>query len=208
MSQTASAPGDPPVEDRSDRRVVLSDPRAIRVLAHPARLTLLDELYAHREERTATELAELVGLSASATSYHLRALEREGLVARATPRADGRARPWRAAASGLSIESQHVAASSAAEALLLDQVLSRLQQDWIRWSGQASEPVEWKDAATLARTRVWLTADEAREAVTALEAALEPYRNRAVGQRPPDSREVHAFWSVVPVAPAHRDVGS
>lgn len=207
MAQTAPPHGDPPVRDDSDRRLVLSDPRAIRALAHPARLTLLDELYAHREERTATELAELVGLSASATSYHLRALEREGLVARATPRADGRARPWRAAASGLSIESTHEAASSAAESLLLDQVLSRLQQDWMRWSGQTSEPAEWKDAATLARTRVWLTAAEAREAATALEAALEPYRNRAVGQRPPESREVHAFWSVVPVVPNHAEAG-
>ena len=75
--------------------VVLSDPRALRALAHPARLTVVDELY-QGTERTASELADLTGLTPSAMSYHLRALERWGVVKRAEPgatRASGRGRP-------------------------------------------------------------------------------------------------------------------
>ena len=53
---------------------MLTDPRAIKALAHPARLAVIDELFAGRQ-LTATECAEIAGLSPSAMSYHLRALE-------------------------------------------------------------------------------------------------------------------------------------
>ena len=46
---------------------------------------------------TATECAEVCGLSPSATSYHLRALAKAGLVEEAPSRGDGRERVWRAA---------------------------------------------------------------------------------------------------------------
>ena len=65
-----------------NKRVVITDPRAIRALAHPARQRIIDELYSGRV-LTATECAELAGLTPSATSYHLRALERWGIVERA-----------------------------------------------------------------------------------------------------------------------------
>src|SRR5262252_1273011 len=73
--------------------LTLEDPGALRALAHPARLAVVDELY-QGNERTSSELAELTGLSPSAMSYHLRALERWGIVERGTPRNDGRERPW------------------------------------------------------------------------------------------------------------------
>ena len=61
--------------------VVLRDPRAIKALAHPARLAVIDEFFAGRR-LTATECAEIAGLSASAMSYHLRALEKWGIIRR------------------------------------------------------------------------------------------------------------------------------
>ncbi|HET6987330.1 MAG TPA: winged helix-turn-helix domain-containing protein, partial [Kribbella sp.] len=88
-----------------NKRVVITDPRAIRALAHPARQRIIDELYSGRV-LTATECAELAGLTPSATSYHLRALERWGIVERADASADGRERPWRALGTGLQIASQ------------------------------------------------------------------------------------------------------
>src|SRR6476620_157158 len=75
--------------------VKLDDPGALRALAHPARLAVVDELY-QGVERTSSELAALTGLSPSAMSYHLRALERWGMGERGAPREDGRERPWRA----------------------------------------------------------------------------------------------------------------
>jgi DNA-binding transcriptional ArsR family regulator len=60
--------------------VVITDPRAVRALAHKARVEALDELYAASGTRTATELAARCGLSPSAMSYHLRALDKYGRV--------------------------------------------------------------------------------------------------------------------------------
>src|ERR671922_2256981 len=83
----------------TERRVRLSDPRALRALAHPLRLALLDRLMSFGEQ-TAAQCATAVGSTASNCSYHLRALARVGLVERGES-ADGRERPWRSSATGL-----------------------------------------------------------------------------------------------------------
>jgi DNA-binding transcriptional ArsR family regulator len=70
------------------------DAAIMRAMAHPARLALLEHLR-NGGPATATECAGVVGLSPSATSYHLRALARAGLVEAAPGRGDGRERLWR-----------------------------------------------------------------------------------------------------------------
>src|ERR1700710_2078089 len=91
-----------PVMARRDP-VKLTDPKAIRALAHPARLAVIEELYSGRE-LTATECGEIAGLGPSAMSYHLRSLEKVGIVERADSGGDGRERPWRAAGGYLQVE--------------------------------------------------------------------------------------------------------
>lgn len=73
--------------------LTISDPASMKAVAHPARYRVIEELYSGRE-LTATEAAKLVGLTPSAMSYHLRTLERYGLVERGES-TDGRERPWR-----------------------------------------------------------------------------------------------------------------
>jgi DNA-binding transcriptional ArsR family regulator len=82
--------------------LTLTDPRAIRALAHEARQQVIDELYSGAI-LTATEAAQICGLSPSAMSYHLRALEKWGIVVRDDTSGDGRERPWRAAAHSLAL---------------------------------------------------------------------------------------------------------
>lgn len=65
---------------RPDNPLPLTDADAMRALAHPARIALLQHL-ALEGARTATECAPVVGLSPSACSYHLRQLARYGFVA-------------------------------------------------------------------------------------------------------------------------------
>src|SRR6187551_1519516 len=98
---------------RKGGEVRLTDPGALRALAHPARLTVVDELY-QGGERTASELAALTGLTPSAMSYHLRALERWGVVERAPARGDKRERPWRAPARALVVDADASGQVSAA----------------------------------------------------------------------------------------------
>src|ERR1700742_3983403 len=105
----------PPREQR--RR--LSDPRALRALAHPLRLELLDRLMSFGDQ-TAAQCAEAIGSTASNCSYHLRALARVGLVERGHSD-DRRERPWRATATGLEFgpadPSSSPAIAAAAQAL-------------------------------------------------------------------------------------------
>lgn len=81
--------------------VIIEDAQAIRALAHEARLTALDELYGTHRTYTATELATLCGVTPSAMSYHLRALEKYGYIHRVEGQGDGRTRHWQAAARRL-----------------------------------------------------------------------------------------------------------
>ena len=76
--------------------VKLTDPQMMRALAHQARIAIWTHLGMHGPA-TATECAEIAGLSPSACSYHLRTLASYGFVEedRASA-ADGRERPWRA----------------------------------------------------------------------------------------------------------------
>src|SRR5262245_66380927 len=108
------------------RDVRLQTPGAVKALAHPARLAVVEELY-QGAERTSSELAELTGLSPSAMSYHLRALERWGIVERAPARSDGRERPWRAAGRSLILESDSSPTAVAASAVIVGGYLQHVR---------------------------------------------------------------------------------
>src|SRR3954463_16231783 len=82
----------------------IADPRVMRALAHPARIEIVEYLNDTGAAVSATEVAGMVGLSPSATSYHLRELAKYGLVEQAPSRGDGRERLWRSTNSGLRID--------------------------------------------------------------------------------------------------------
>ncbi|MGN6330484.1 MAG: ArsR/SmtB family transcription factor [Motilibacteraceae bacterium] len=182
--------------------LVLSDPKAIRALAHPARLAVLEALLQGRE-LTATQCGEIAGLSPSAMSYHLRAMERWGLVERA-PASSGRERPWRGKGTGLRVESAAPAATTAAEQALLVTVLDadrRAALDFV--ARQAGEDEGWREAMTVARSTLSLTLEEARGLERELAAVLDRYRGRREdsAQRP-GTRRVQVSCLVVPAGEA------
>lgn len=73
----------------------MSDPRALKALAHPLRQEILRRL--RRDGvATATSLAAALGENTGATSYHLRQLAEHGFVEDVPERARGRERWWRA----------------------------------------------------------------------------------------------------------------
>jgi DNA-binding transcriptional ArsR family regulator len=186
---------------RPDRdRVVLTDPRAIRALAHPARLVIIETL-APGEELTATELAAVTGLSPSATSYHLKALAKWGIVVAGEARTDGRDRPWRATGRSVMVSSEAPSSTAVAEIAIMDTFLDRNRVLAIEFlSRQADEPPEWRDAAELSSHDYWLTAEELAKAVQAMRDALTPYEERRRDTRPAASRRVRIARLIVPRA--------
>jgi DNA-binding transcriptional ArsR family regulator len=183
---------------RDNDRVVLSDPRAIRALAHPARLAIIESL-APGEELTATELAAVTGLSPSATSYHLKALAKWGIVEAGEARADGRDRPWKATGRTVEVSSQVPGSTTVAEIAILGTFLDRNRAIATEFlEHQASEPPEWRDEAALASHDYWLTADELARVNQAVRDALAPYEQRGRDSRPANSRRVRIARLVVP----------
>jgi DNA-binding transcriptional ArsR family regulator len=189
-------PNGPPNSDK----VVLTDPRAIRALAHPARLAIIEALRPG-EELTATELASVTGLSPSATSYHLKALAKWGIVEAGQARTDGRDRPWKAVGNSIEVNSSAPASTALAEAAILGTFLDRNRAIALEFLEQEeNEPQEWRDTAELAASDYWLTAEELRKASREIRDVLAPYKERRPDSRPASSRRVRIARIVVPWA--------
>lgn len=176
----------------------LQDPRDIRALAHPARMAIIDAL-ASGDELTATECAELTGLSPSATAYHLKFLERYNLAEAAPARSDGRERPWRAARqTRVDLDTSTPAGAAATTAVGLAFVdRSRALAEAFMASAH-EEPEEWPEVTSLSNADLWLTVDETRNLTEAVGAVLAPYRGRMRSDRPDGSRRVRVMSLVVP----------
>ena len=181
-------------------RTRISDPKVMRALAHPARLTILEELGLGRAG-TATEFAAICGLTPSATSYHLRALAKVGLVEEAPSRGDGRERVWRAAHTSLSIHTEETDSPETLSAArdLMDVMLARDEVQIGRWFDNAeSEPKEWYDAAGMTRQQVYLTATELTELFRTVEKLLEPYGRIERPDPPEGARKVGVLFRAIP----------
>ncbi len=192
----ASDPSAPPQDDAPRR---YENPRSIRALAHPARLAIINAL-ATGEELTATQCAELSGLSPSATAYHLKLLERYGFAEPAPPRADRRERPWRATGRGTPVEldGSTPAGASAASAVVAAYFDTTRAVGLEYTAGEYAEPEEWRNAV-LSNADLWLTAEEFRRVSEELRAVVEPLRGRASPrERPAGSRRVRVMNVVVP----------
>jgi DNA-binding transcriptional ArsR family regulator len=179
--------------------IKLDDPGALRALAHPARLAVVDELF-QGVERTSSELGELTGLSASAMSYHLRALERWGIVERGEPREDGRERPWRAAGRTLSLDPDTI--SSSAADVVAATTLEHLRGEFRRWAAvEGQQGKTWRDVAGINRAYLWLTEDEAAELAADMRAVLTKHvADRDASHHPEGTRKVFCLIAIVPEA--------
>lgn len=159
----------------------LSDPKAMRALAHPARLAILNRLGADGSA-TATEVAEVAGTTPSAASYHLRMLAKYGFVEDAPPRGDGRERLWRPTDKRLTIGLAVGDQPDVLEAKnLLIRAVRRDADDELEraLAAVAQEPGEWRDATRFDRTLLRLDAPEMARLGEEIEKLLAPYRARS-----------------------------
>jgi DNA-binding transcriptional ArsR family regulator len=201
---------DPPKSRSGDAPLRVDDPRGIRAWAHPARLAILDAL-STGDELTATECAQVTGLSASATAYHLKFLERYGIIGPAPPRADARERPWRMTERRIRVDldASTPAAASATSAVAGAYIDSTRAVGMEFFEAGHTESQEWRDAAAMTTSDLWLTVPEAERVAKELGAVLDPYRGRTLrGERPVGSRRVRVMNVVVPHRRTHPEPGS
>jgi DNA-binding transcriptional ArsR family regulator len=195
MPDSKGPPGSPgnPVE--------ITDPRALRALAHPARIAIMQHLILEGPA-TATQCAEFAGLSPSACSYHLRALARYGFVAEdRSAAADGRHRPWRALVIAISVgeDPDRPAPVRAAGRLLLESLQARVDEVRAAYLDREAEyPREWQAVAGLHQDVLHVTAAELTELRASFRQSLDRYRRLDPSSRPPGALRVHTVVDFTP----------
>ncbi|MFC9131278.1 ArsR/SmtB family transcription factor [Streptomyces sp. NPDC057099] len=177
------------------------DPRSLRGLAHPLRMQLLDALR-FGGPATASQLADKLGESSGATSYHLRQLAEYGFVEDDPERGKGRERWWRAVYRGLRFNRDLLKDSDpvvrGAADLYLHEVATSQTRDLSTWLGNRdSWPDEWRDVGDMSSFTLRLSPELAGELVEKMHALVESYRDRAPTEDTPNTEQVrihtHAF---------------
>ncbi len=194
-------PGAGPAVTVDGDRVRLHGVAAIRAMAHPARLRVIDELYSGPVERTATELAALVGLSPSAMSYHLRALERAGIIERGPGRADSRERPWRGRGRTISIDSSEAAAN--AGDVLVSMAFDRTRELYDAWvDHRRRHRGERPRRSAAGNGLLWLTAAESTTLIDEMNEVVDRYDRLSADRTGPTgdlaAERTAWLWTVFP----------
>lgn len=196
MSETTSSTGGTRAATRVEELRDLSDPRAMRALAHPIRLDLIEAL-GLEGPLTATEAAALIGQSATTCSFHLRQLAKYGFVEDAGP-GGTRERPWRLTMIGARIpentgEPAVDLASEALTTVVLDRVLERIRR---ALRERADYPARWHDTTGVDQTVLFVTAEEMAEVRETLEELMFRFARRlaAPEERPPGATPVELLF--------------
>jgi Helix-turn-helix domain len=179
---SAAPPAEPPVEDGDrpdDHRLNLTDPKAMRALAHPLRWALLDAL-GDAGTLTATQASDMLGESPANCAFHLRTLAKYGFVEEAGG-GRGRERPWRLSYHSMRLRrtQDDPEASRAAEAVSqvwLDRLLTRARRNL---TAKSSWPKALDDSLGANASRIYVTPSEAAELYQEVQQAYE----RLVGTR-------------------------
>jgi DNA-binding transcriptional ArsR family regulator len=179
----------------------LTDPRMMRALAHQARIAI----WAHlglRGPATATECAEIAGLSPSACSYHLRTLARYGFVEEdLASAADGRERPWRARNLyfTMEVEPGQPAATKVANRLLVENLREAAEENRARYVNRQSEyPADWQGAVGENFSVAHVTPDELNQLRERLLEVVLPYVRLDPAERPPGALPVRILLDFFP----------
>ncbi|MEW2295960.1 winged helix-turn-helix domain-containing protein [Streptomyces sp. NPDC006743] len=193
----------PEAESRPPQHAVRQlDARSLRGLAHPLRMQLLTALR-HGGPATASRLAEKLGESSGATSYHLRQLAAHGFVEDAPGHGKGRERWWQAADGGVSFDEQLLkdpdpAVRGAAD-LFLHEIANQHTRElatWIAGKNTWSEP--WTSASDMSDWTLHLTPDLALDLIEKMHALVESYRALAPAEGTPEREQVRVHTHLFP----------
>jgi DNA-binding transcriptional ArsR family regulator len=182
--------------------VVVLDAKGLRALAHPVRVQLVGLLRRHGPA-TATQLAQRMGLTSGATSYHLRQLAAAGFIDEDSQRGNARERWWKSLHQKTwfndtdLIEHEPEAALgylqsvAAAYTLHTQRALNEFQ----------TMPREWRHTLNLSDWALRLTPQEARQLQDELESVVARYRSDSPQTRadaPDDAVRVAVITHLLP----------
>ena len=185
---------------RGDRELDLV---ALRALAHPLRVEILDTLSTYGCF-TASGLAERLGESSGATSYHLRQLEKHGFVREVEGKGTSRERWWERVPGGINVGSEDAISSPAGRSaanMIFRQMRynqERMLADFIE-RGPDELPTEWLDGAVISTMNTRLTPEQMRKFVAEVMKLADKYVIPFKNQDVPNSRPVLVNFQTFPV---------
>lgn len=174
------------------------DPRSLRGLAHPLRMRLLSDLR-QNGPATASQLADRLGESSGATSYHLRQLAAYGFVEDDPERGKGRERWWRSVARGVSVDEALYDDENpevrGAMSTFLHEVATMHAHEVSTWLGTMRDwQADWAKSADLSDFRLRLNPRQLGELTRKLHAVVDSYLHEEPGEGAEDVRlQLHAF---------------
>ena len=179
------------------------DMESLKALAHPLRVQLLDTLSTYGQF-TASGLAERLGESSGATSYHLRQLEKHGFVREVEGKGTGRERWWERMPGAINLNATELGdtpANRAATKTVLRQWernRSGLLNDF-QERGYDALPKEWLGVSEISTVNVRVTAEQLAEIGRQWERFIDDHLNPLRGKNPPGSRPVQIHFNAFPV---------
>ncbi|HEY8978347.1 MAG TPA: winged helix-turn-helix domain-containing protein [Streptomyces sp.] len=184
-------------------RVHKIDARSLRALAHPLRIQLLDALR-FSGSATASQLAEKLGESSGATSYHLRQLAEYGFIEDDPEQGKGRERWWKATHTGLQFDDDLLTdadpAVRGAADLYMHEIATNHTRDLSTWLGnRASWSEEWNRTWDMSSWTLRLTPEQTQELIADIHRVYEKYTNRAAAEDTPGTQQIRAHNHIFPL---------
>lgn len=203
MSRTSGRPS----KDTSSQPVVpagaerVEDIRAIRALAHPLRLQILD-LLREQGPLTATQIARLLDNSTPNCAFHLRTLAKYGFIEEVEGK-DRRERPWQVRTRGAVLDpdaggAAHRRAVQAATAAHRRIAVAK-HAAWEDW--EPSAPSAWREAAFEMDYEGALTPEELSELGRTWQRLVMQVLDRPDREVPEGAQRVHVRGLGFPIAP-------
>lgn len=182
---------------------VRPDATALKALAHPLRIQIVDALSSFGPS-TASGLAERLGESSGSTSYHLRQLEKHGFVREDASRGSARERWWERTPGPIHIAPSDFEPQSAGRSAstIVTREFQRNRDAALQAYtdyGIDELSTEWQEAGTVATFHIPLTAEQLAALTRELEAVLDGYVAQYRGQRVAGSRPVQIQLNAFPL---------
>ena len=175
------------------------DAPALKALAHPMRVQILRVLQL-RDAVSVTSLAEELGETTGATSYHLRQLARHGIVEQTPPpEGESRQRWWRLAVDQIHMRGfEFMADDSTREAVsfLLREYNADRSRKLANWYATATSwPQEWQRASSDSDGHLELNPKQTRALADEMAELVARYRDLKPGR---GARKVDVQYAVFP----------
>jgi DNA-binding transcriptional ArsR family regulator len=190
-------------EGRGHDDDLVLDLAALKALGHPLRAQILDALSAYGAA-TASTLAERFGESSGAMSYHLRQLEKHGLVREDADRGVGRERWWMRVPRPISLDATKFDADSAermASRLVVTEWQRNRQDRLQRFLAEGFERLdpEWIENSGIMTSNLQLTLEQTKELTEALDGVVTGFIEKFRNQRVAGARPVQVHIDVFPL---------